>query len=96
MQYLEKNEIKEIQLGILDYVDEICKKNNISYFLSYGTMLGAVRHKGMIPWDDDIDISLYRKDYERLLKAIEEDQHPVYRVLSTIPLHGTFTILLLF
>ena len=51
MQYLEKNEIKEIQLGILDYVDEICKKNNISYFLSYGTMLGAVRHKGMIPWD---------------------------------------------
>ena len=66
MQYLEKNEIKEIQLGILDYVDEICKKNDIPYFLSYGTMLGAVRHKGMIPWDDDIDISLYRKDYERL------------------------------
>ena len=56
MQYLEKNEIKTIQLGILDYIDEICKKNNISYFLSYGTMLGAVRHKGMIPWDDDIDI----------------------------------------
>ena len=82
MQYLEKNEIKEIQLGILDYVDEICKKNDIPYFLSYGTMLGAVRHKGMIPWDDDIDISLYRKDYERLLKAIEEDNHPVYRVLS--------------
>ena len=63
MQYLEKNEIKEIQLGILDYVDEICKKNDIPYFLSYGTMLGAVRHKRMIPWDDDIDISLYRKDY---------------------------------
>ncbi|WP_368124243.1 LicD family protein, partial [Bacteroides thetaiotaomicron] len=82
MQYLEKNEIKTIQLGILDYIDEICKKNDISYFLSYGTMLGAVRHKGMIPWDDDIDISLYREDYERLLKAIEEDQHPIYQVLS--------------
>ena len=40
MQYLEKNEIKTIQLGILDYIDEICKKNDISYFLSYGTMLG--------------------------------------------------------
>ena len=54
MQYLEKEEIKEIQLALLDYIDETCKKHNIPYFLSYGTMLGAIRHKGMIPWDDDI------------------------------------------
>ena len=57
MQYLEKKEIKEIQLALLDYIDETCKKHDIPYFLSYGTMLGAIRHKGMIPWDDDIDIS---------------------------------------
>ena len=82
MQYLEKNEIKEIQLGILDYVDDICKKNNISYFLSYGTMLGAVRHKGMIPWDDDIDISMYRSEYDKFIQAVEKDQHPYYKILS--------------
>lgn len=82
MQYLEKKEIKEIQLALLDYIDETCKKYDIPYFLSYGTMLGAIRHKGMIPWDDDIDISLYREDYERLLKIIEEENHPRYKVLS--------------
>lgn len=82
MQYLEKEEIKEIQLALLDYIDETCKKHDIPYFLSYGTMLGAIRHKGMIPWDDDIDISLYREDYERLLKIIEEEDHPRYKVLS--------------
>ena len=82
MQYLEKEEIKEIQLALLDYIDETCKKHDIHYFLSYGTMLGAIRHKGMIPWDDDIDISLYREDYERLLKIIKEEDHPRYKVLS--------------
>lgn len=48
MQYLEKKEIKEIQLALLDYIDETCKKHDIPYFLSYGTMLGAIRHKGMM------------------------------------------------
>lgn len=87
MQYLEKKEIKEIQLALLDYIDETCKKHDIPYFLSYGTMLGAIRHKGMIPWDDDIDISLYREDYERLLT--------IHLLGTSIISHRFWTLLLL-
>ena len=76
MNLLSKEEIKEHQLEILDFIDDICKKNNIPYFLSYGSMLGAVRHKGMIPWDDDIDISLYREDYNKLIDSINKSNHP--------------------
>ncbi len=92
MQYLEKEEIKEIQLALLDYIDETCKKHDIPYFLSYGTMLGAIRHKGMIPWDDDIDISLYREDYERLLKILRKKITLATRFFPTIPLLGTSII----
>ena len=58
MKDLEVNEIKKIQLNILKSVDDYCSKNDIKYFLSYGTLLGAIRHKGYIRWDDDIDIML--------------------------------------
>ena len=81
MQYLEKEEIKEIQLALLDYIDETCKKHDIPYFLSYGTMLGAIRHKGMIPWDDDIDIMMPRDDYNRFIK-LYNDHNPRYQVYS--------------
>ena len=60
-------------LEILKAVDKICKKNNITYWLSCGTMLGAVRHQGFIPWDDDLDIELLRPDYEKLLKILQSE-----------------------
>ncbi len=59
--------IQKIVLGILYELDDFCRKYNIVYFLSGGTCLGAVRHQGFIPWDDDADIMMPRKDYERFL-----------------------------
>ena len=67
---IELEDLKKIEIEILNYVDEICKKEGIDYSLGYGTLLGAVRHKGFIPWDDDIDLILTRENYERLKKAL--------------------------
>ena len=61
------------ELQLLSFLDEVCKKKGISYFLDYGSLIGAVRHKGFIPWDDDIDISMYRKDFRVLEACIEEE-----------------------
>jgi lipopolysaccharide cholinephosphotransferase len=61
------HELRQIQIGILDEVHRFCESHNLRYFLSSGTLIGAVRHKGYIPWDDDIDIYMPRKDYEEFL-----------------------------
>ncbi len=70
MKEMILEEIKKAQLEILVYVDKICKENNIKYTIAYGTLLGAIRHKGFIPWDDDIDIMLVRDEYEKLLEVL--------------------------
>ncbi|HBA67795.1 MAG TPA: hypothetical protein DCZ40_00320 [Lachnospiraceae bacterium] len=65
-------EIKETEKQMLAYVDGICRKNNLRYWVCGGTLLGTIRHKGFIPWDDDIDIFLPWKDYLKLIDIFEE------------------------
>lgn len=66
------NKTKQTQLEILREFDRVCKKHNISYLLYAGTLLGAIRHKGFIPWDDDVDVCMLRRDYEKFLQISEE------------------------
>ena len=61
------------QLEVLSVIDSICKKHNIPYWADWGTLLGAVRHGGFIPWDDDLDISMKRKDYEYFMKIAKNE-----------------------
>ena len=68
MKKIETNEIKQKELNILFYFDSFCKQNKLKYHLAGGTLLGAIRHKGFIPWDDDIDVCMPRPDYEKFIK----------------------------
>lgn len=68
--------IQEIMMQILDEIDTFCKDNEIKYSLYAGTALGAARHKGFIPWDDDMDIIMLRDDYEKFLRLWKDCEHP--------------------
>lgn len=73
---LNDKQLKHLQdelLILLVELDRICNKHNIKYYLAYGTLLGAVRHKGFIPWDDDIDVQMLREDYERFCDVCNKE-----------------------
>ena len=75
---IERKKIWAVELGLLIELDRVCKKYNLKYFLWAGTLLGAIRHKGFIPWDDDLDVVMLRKDYEELLVHADEFKNPYF------------------
>lgn len=72
----QSSQIKEIIRENLRALHDFCEEHNLTYYLSDGTLLGAIRHKGMIPWDDDADVCMPRKDYDRLLTLVNELPDP--------------------
>ena len=65
--------VQKIELELLLEFDRICRKNNIKYSITGGTLLGAVRHGGFIPWDDDADVSMLRVEYEKFVKVCDTE-----------------------
>lgn len=69
-------EVQEKILEVMKYIDAVCRANNITYFIMGGTALGAIRHKGFIPWDDDLDIFMTPVEYAKLKDAMKKDANP--------------------
>lgn len=80
MKELTLQELKEIEFEILKMFDAFCKENNITYYISHGTLLGAIRYKKFIPWDDDVDLLIPRKDYDRMISLFKDTER--YRLFA--------------
>lgn len=74
---ISKEQLKQILLDILINIDDFCKQNDIQYSLAFGTLLGAVRHHGFIPWDDDVDIMMTRENYEKFRSLYDSPTYPL-------------------
>ena len=85
---LTVRQLQKIELSILDDIDRVCRKHRIPYYLGEGTLLGAIRHKGFIPWDDDMDLLMMRDDYEAFLKIAQEELGDKYEVQHPTTVDG--------
>ena len=74
--------LQDVELMILKDFVKVCEENDIEYYLIFGTQIGAIRHQGFIPWDDDIDIMIFREDYEKFLKVMEEHPNDKYTIFD--------------
>ncbi len=90
MKRLSKNECRKLELEMLNIISEICEKNNLKYYMCGGTLLGAIRHKGFIPWDDDIDIMLFRSDYNKLIKILKNQTRYSWLSVLTSDVDGYY------
>lgn len=69
----KRKKIWAVELAILEKFDQVCKKHHLTYYAFFGTLLGAVRHQGFIPWDDDIDVAMFRDDYEKFQEIAPQE-----------------------
>lgn len=99
MKKLKTDEIHEVLFRALCYVDDVCRKHGIRYYLAYGTLLGAVREKDFIPWDPDIDLFMTREEYQKFCRAMQQEPEGKYFLdtvesnpYSTAPLEGRVCI----
>ena len=74
----KRKELFAVLLDMMYKFDAVCRKHNLTYYLMYGSLLGAVRHHGFVPWDDDIDVAMPRKDYEKFIRLKEEFSKPLF------------------
>ncbi|HHX38250.1 MAG TPA: LicD family protein, partial [Clostridiaceae bacterium] len=88
----EIQQVHALQLHLLSEVDRLCRAHGIHYYLLFGTLLGAVRHAGFIPWDDDVDIGVKRDDYDRLLDLLELELDPERYFIQTAANDAGITI----
>lgn len=83
MQELSPDELKTLQLGVLRYFHEFCVEHNLKYSIYAGTLIGTIRHKGFIPWDDDIDVMMRREEYDKLIKIYpQENKNKRFKLVS--------------
>lgn len=78
MKEISFEDSKRIMLDTLKSIDKCCRENNINYSLAWGSMIGAIRHHGFVPWDDDIDLMMSRKDYNRFLEVYNDPRFDNY------------------
>ncbi len=82
MRKMEMRDVQMVALDILKTIANVCEENNFKYTLAFGTLIGAIRHKGFIPWDDDVDIMMPRNDYEKLLEFLIKNPIDNFKVFN--------------
>lgn len=92
MREIDISELRERQLDILAEVDRFCKENEITYYLFAGTLLGAIRHQGYIPWDDDIDIMIPRPDYDRFCRLFTSNTLNLPLTVHSLATSATYAL----